>query len=700
MKYSILNNEIIFTIGDINKSKKRYVSIDNINIDILLIQQVCISICRLSQGKSVYTQSQYIQNFVKPLMNFFSYRNVNNPTSSSQWQSIILNFLNFYISDNIGSNAKLSTKIEIWHTRITAILKTLTDDGIIPIGLVIPNIKLKRELTSTSFKKTLEDSLPVKASTLDKLLIDINFSIDDELFLNRIEDRLRRKISILKEVCLEHWKAILADNDLAEKYTKDSKYSEINLLFDQFGKVTKSPPKKYNYICNHPSDEGHIWTIVIIKKLLSVSENINCVSAKALVKLPYFKQQAFRHRESVKLLEPITSLNAYAFNLLSSSAIFYHFCGVLSGADIASICTLLTIEHPNFNPMSLQDAKLVGVTGRMHLIATDDNKTNIFSIDKPRARKRKNAVLTPLSQKIILSVIKITQPIRDLLKRSNDPDWRYLFLGKQYGGKLGKIKVPTSDGLTCSKSYSLIRMYPILEKVGLTRGVLNLKKVRNTMGVLKWFETGSIKEMSKCLGNSQKVVLEHYIPHSLIEEWNTRIIRRFQNTLIILACKDEDFLLEVTDFSTMDELINFTSQLLVEYKQGSSPIANLIHNFNSESADKELADGTGIININLSLNGIAYLYAFHEFTLKNIHQKEFVYHSNSMTASAKALINLSSFIKHACETNAISPALRENIDYESLLIIHKEALKLKNILLERFEHFYLSDDFWGGNEKE
>jgi len=242
-------------------------------------------------------------------------------------------------------------------------------------------------------------------------------------------------------------------------------------------------------------------------------------------------------------------------------------------------------------------------------------------------------------------------------------------------------------------------MYPELEKAGLTRGVLSLRKVRNTMGVLKWFETGSIQEMSKCLGNSYRVVLEHYIPHSLIEEWNTRIIRRFQNTLIILACKDEDFLLNVTDFLTMDELINFTSQLVIEYKKGTSPIANLIHNFSSELPDKKVKNETAVLNINLSSNGIAYLYAFHEFTLKNIPQIDKINQSNAISDSAKALINLSTFIKHACETNAISPALRDIIDYKSLMLVHRKALKLKDILLEQFDNMHLSHSFWGNDEK-
>ncbi len=697
MKYSILNNVITFTIGEIHKPKYRYVSIVNLNVDIQLINHICASICRNGQGKSVHTQGQYIQNHAKALIYFFIHKGIGNPTCSSDWQSIILEFLNFYISPNNFSNAALSTKIEIWHTRITAFLNVLIDDGVIPIGVIIPNIKLKNESSKNTFKQTLKNTLPQETATLDKLIIDRNFALDDEMFLEKIEVRLRQQILILKTVCLEHWEAIVADNNLAKKYTEERKYDDINELFDQLDE-TIPPQKKYNFIGSSEGHEGYIWTILIIRKLLQISSNTDSISTKSLANHRFFRKRPLSLKQSSQL-ESISSLNKCAFNVLDSVGVFHHFCGVLSGADVAAICTLLTIDHPKFTPMSLQNARLVGVKGKMHLITTDDNEVGIFSIDKPRATIRKNAVLTPLSQKIILSVINITQPIRSILKKNHDPDWRYLFLGKQIGGKVGKMKVPTSDGLTCSKSRSLIRMYPELEKAGLTRGVLSLRKVRNTMGVLKWFETGSIQEMSKCLGNSKRVVLEHYIPSFLIEEWNTRIIRRFQNTLIILACKDEGFLLDVTDFTTMDELINFTSQLVIEYKKGTSPIANLIHNFSSKLSDKKVKNETAVLNINLSSHGIAYLYAFHEFTLKSISQIEKINQSSAITESAKALINLSSFIKHACETNAISPALRDIIDYESLLLVHKKALKLKDILLERFDKIYLSDVFWRADEE-
>jgi hypothetical protein len=106
---------------------------------------------------------------------------------------------------------------------------------------------------------------------------------------------------------------------------------------------------------------------------------------------------------------------------------------------------------------------------------------------------------------------------------------------------------------------------------------LDFRRLRKTLGVVRWFETGSIVEMSRCLGNSRQVVLEHYLPPALLHAWNTRIIRRFQNTSIILAAHEEDYLLAVTDFTTLGDLLHFMAQLLNDHRDGSSPIATQMH---------------------------------------------------------------------------------------------------------------------------
>ncbi|WP_214653406.1 hypothetical protein, partial [Vibrio anguillarum] len=100
---------------------------------------------------------------------------------------------------------------------------------------------------------------------------------------------------------------------------------------------------------------------------------------------------------------------------------------------------------------------------------------------------------------------------------------------------------------------------------------VSLSSLRNTMGVLRWFESGSIREMAKTLGNTERVTLENYIPPVLLKMWNNRIIRRFQQTLIILSAYDEDYLIEVSDFQSMADLSYFMAQMFFCSERGRSP---------------------------------------------------------------------------------------------------------------------------------
>lgn len=74
--------------------------------------------------------------------------------------------------------------------------------------------------------------------------------------------------------------------------------------------------------------------------------------------------------------------------------------------------------------------------------------------------------------------------------------------------------------------------------------------------------------MQKRLGNSYRVAIEHYIPESLLQVWNERIIRRFQNTLLALAAAEEDYLPEVVDMPNLAELHRFWHSLSMNFLLG------------------------------------------------------------------------------------------------------------------------------------
>jgi hypothetical protein len=209
------------------------------------------------------------------------------------------------------------------------------------------------------------------------------------------------------------------------------------------------------------------------------------------------------------------------------------------------------------------------------------------------------------------------------------------------------------------------------------------------MGVLKWFETGSIREMSRRLGNTTRVVLEHYLPPALLHAWNTRIIRRFQNTLIVLAAHDEDYLLDVTDFTTVADLQHFIAQLVIEFPGTSSPLAKEVQErlgsviFEGRNGD-DMGVPDGLLNIRLSPTSLSYLYAFSDFAMNELTEEALTQVDPQSNLAPAQFVDLARLIRHACENELVASDLSEILDLSRLRKVHKDALVRQAALSDRF----------------
>jgi hypothetical protein len=279
-----------------------------------------------------------------------------------------------------------------------------------------------------------------------------------------------------------------------------------------------------------------------------------------------------------------------------------------------------------------------------------------------------------------------------LMRNAGHKAWRYLFLGLQEGGYVGPLRQGPMYSLTKDDdACSLVRLYPELGENGLTRGTLDFRRVRNTMGILRWFETGSLVEMSRRLGNTRQVALTHYVPPALLHAWNSRLIRRFQNTLIVLAAHEEDYLLDVSDFANLGDLLKFIAQLLQEHRDGTSPIASQLH---TRFGQRDCAGADGrLLNVRCSAKALAYLYAFDAYATRlEPQQLEYVDPLTGLTA--QPFIDLSRMIRHACENAQVGASLREVLDIEALRRCHREALAQESVLASKFARFNFNTT-WG-----
>jgi hypothetical protein len=662
------------------------------------LRRLLDSLVRHGRGKRLASQRNCFSYFLRPLFAYCQLADIRWPVTSSDWQVFLLYFFQFYLTDTEWSQASAATRMTYWSTLVGGIFDFLVADEIVPCDVMVPLVRFKHirslaidqpMLGAASIKQVITSSEP------QKLLVNVDFGVSDADYLESVEANCRRKIEVIKDVCVSHWAVLMADVDAGRRLSDQVSDADIEAVIEsgQYQEQVRGGTPSPLASPGHP--EGHVWALALTRYALQRGEGADCISTHTLRALPFFSRKAFKFK-SYSALCRYTAMERWQFDEYMAYAQLYRFAGILSPLDAAVACCLLTIEHPEFTSDSLQGAKLLNANGKYHLLLTDNNESSILSVDKPRAGQRKSVTLTPLSQKLIMDIVERTAPVREVLRRAGDKTWRYLFLGYQKSGRLGLIE-GTVRLLNCDAHVvSLTRLYPILVEHGLTVGHFDYRRIRNTMGVLRWFETGSIKEMSRRLGNTYRVVLEHYLPPALLHAWNTRIVRRFQNTLIVLAAYAEEYLLEVTDFSTMADLQHFIAQLILDYPANSSLLATEIHARldGSELDHQQRFLSAGVLNIRLSVSSLSYLYAFSDLATGILTQKQLCQVDLQSRLAPIQFVDLAKLLRHACENENVRGDLSELLEISRLHSIHNQALARQTAIQTQLSHLVISHH-WG-----
>lgn len=619
------------------------------------------------------------------------------PTNSSDWSVLVLRLFTFNLTDT-NQQGGARARARRWSTYLNTLLTNLKDAEIIPLDVVIPSADAKKV-------RSLAKDLPIlgqigkrivdPAEPTQKLLVDISFGMTDADYLEAVERKCRLLVGVIKDVSLKHWTEFIDDAERGRQMAAQVTDDDIDLAIaeQRYGEPISIPGKNGQHFTKYTSPShpnGVHWALAIVRHALRTSSEIHCVTSAALRRSPFFNKSIFKGtgtdgaKISYCALNSLTSMASTPWEYLTSAARFYRFSGLLSPLDMAAACLLLTIEHPQFTAESLQNAKLLNVRGKPRLVLTDNNGHSIFYVDKPRAGKLKSATLSELAQKVLSDVVRCTAPVRDLLKRAGDKTWRYLFLGIAWRGYapgvLSALDARANVLNADQNGLSLTKLYPALEQNGLGSGCFDYRRLRNTMGIIRWFETGSILEMSRKLGNTRKVALNNYLPPTLLHAWNTRIIRRFQNTLIVLAAHDEPYMLDVTDFSNLADLQHFIAQLILDYPAKTSPLGNEVQRrlgaipFTPSAPPVSLP---GFLNIRLTPKSLAHLYAFRDLALKTLSDEQQDKVDTLSGLSPRQFIDMAQLLTHAAENTELHPSLRENLDVPRLVETHGQALALK-----------------------
>jgi len=586
--FELIENKIVISM-DRDHSDDALVIIREINLSVFDISHLC----RLMNAFTSLLNGMEAFNYrnANTFMFFIKFLNENKlgvPESKEAWTMVLLLFFRHNLV-NQDSKASLESREQYWFNCYYTRFVGLQNLGIIPADVAIPKLNKTKTVSKATESENVVTATKIRESTeikYDKCVCEIDPFADSDEYFNQIEENLRGTIEDLQSICLSHFHA-LRDNyhsfskvgceisdDVIEGYIAEGDWFYSNKKVGGSSKVHR---------LNADHEQGFQTWFALIRHLLARDNaDKKCLSSEQLKELGIFPTNLIRTLK--KLHTGVSAKSTFSPNVLSGqhywSSILSH-VGIMRQHDCYALAILIIIANPKFNPLSLLRAKVLDVNGKSYLLTGDKKGTAIFSVDKPRAGCRKYSVLDEISKEIVEFILKATAPLRRILKARNDRGYRYLFLTLSIhkGISFPFDKSISSTSLKGTNSnVSLAKLYSDNGYKYLNwDNNISLSSIRTTMGLLKWFETGSIDEMAETLGNKRSTTIAHYLPTQLLRLWNARIIRRFQNTLILLACHDEPWLSKVIDCNSENQLAKFIAQLLTEYDEGSSPVADLIH---------------------------------------------------------------------------------------------------------------------------
>lgn len=504
------------------------------------------------------------------------------PASESSWQ-VLIRDIHYFIITRPNSAASLKTRISSIWMSIRGFLVILMEAGIIPISVYLPPVReaLDRLDISAYQDRLIGQKTPTgvdASANIEKLICSVSLARTDAEYLEEVRDTLAARRHLLFETLLEYWQQIKANFEFGRRLRESVAWGELKLLVENYPMGDPA---------NHPANP--VTGIQGLANYLAVIQHAYDGCPPSDDDLRNFKRQF----ECLPRYAAISPISAWSIKYGAPSApygrqgwsernVLWWWQGRLSHFDVSMIAALLIMMHPSWTPISILFAKVTNRHGRRYLDLSEEGHS--YEIEKPRAKAMKMETLDPLAYEIISTLIQEGTVLREELQAKGDPRASLLFLPYGRTKVVAPIRTGASNFLsnTASQKDGLRRIwigmvYPELVAGGLDEGTLSFAKIRNTEGVLEWFRTKSVRAMARKLGNTEKVVLQHYIPKPILDTWNTRMIRRFQNLWISVAAANENFLLDVTDFSNLSDLHAFLKDLLRLHAQPDSPLAKMLH---------------------------------------------------------------------------------------------------------------------------
>lgn len=550
------------------------------------------------------------------LRNIFSFISTSKESSfpPSNWGQFLLDHFTAHLET---SKRTYEVTIATWHP-IREIYEELIRSGLAPKDTKIPSATIKGlriddAIRPLGVRETNVEPPHCLAELLPKsCLLSVGLELPDDAYLLQLKTKLEHAAQTGRSCCLQYWETMLGCQATGKKLMSQISNEEIdNMLKGEVFFVNGQH-------VTEPATEGGIsWFLATLRHYLKNTEGLEKLSFNQLAKIPFFKH-CFNKQKRLKKRYRTAILNAAGKNRGPNIHIhetISRLLGLLSPRDCSVACAILIAENPSFTPRSLATSCLYNQNGKLYIRAKEQLSRLVFSVSKPRARKRKVSALPPLSEMIVNDVVRSTNDIREKLKHQKNGLWRRLFLpstNRKFGAtNFSRIGLGVTNGTTFYDIYSLQ-----LNEAGITRSTFTLRSIRATQGIICFLEHGSLSRVANLLNNGLAVVRSNYIPSWLIIRWANRLLRVMQQKLIIVATKGTPWQLEASDFTSDELLVVFVNKMITELKHGDALSEVIRKRFASEiEAQVDFIEpfAASELIINLNPESLGMLYAYSDF---------------------------------------------------------------------------------------
>jgi hypothetical protein len=239
---------------------------------------------------------------------------------------------------------------------------------------------------------------------------------------------------------------------------------------------------------------------------------------------------------------------------------------------LGALCTLLVLEHPQLTPSAFDTWELFDKNGQMtgYKQVGSSYMIVVYKNRKGSAKAQQNIELNEYSQSIVETLINYTELARQYLKENPSTDeyqknsWRYMLIKADLKkaswcfGFSGNISTAIHGSAYRQWVYNHSSSMHEDDKLLLSNSV-GLRSGRKLRAIRTYIKTQSLREVADILGHEMVNIdlLNKYLPSALMDFFNARWVRQFQNALIYTAMQESDYLFEAVDIKpeNLDEFL-------------------------------------------------------------------------------------------------------------------------------------------------